>query len=53
MRYRVDINNNLEIYDVDKVAKQASGAVLLQIKNAVVLATVAREDEKVREIFYL
>ena len=51
MRYRVDINNNLEIYDVDKVAKQAAGAVLLQIKNAVVLATVARDDEKVEGDF--
>ena len=51
MRYRVDVNNNLEIYDVDKVAKQAAGAVLLQIKNAVVLATVAREDEKVEGDF--
>lgn len=51
MRYKIDLNNNLEIYDVDKVAKQASGAVLLQIKNAVVLATVAREDEKVEEDF--
>lgn len=47
MRYEININNQIEIFDVDKVAKQAAGAVLMRVKNAVVLATVARDDIKV------
>ncbi|MCX2682518.1 polyribonucleotide nucleotidyltransferase [Campylobacter sp. MIT 21-1685] len=51
MRYSIDINGNLEIFDVNKVAKQANGAVLMQIGKSVVLATVTREYEQVEEDF--
>ncbi|AJC90415.1 polyribonucleotide nucleotidyltransferase [Campylobacter subantarcticus] len=51
MRHEININNHFEIFDTDKVAKQAAGAVLMQEKNAVVLATVAREEKMVEEDF--
>ncbi|EAK9945031.1 polyribonucleotide nucleotidyltransferase [Campylobacter lari] len=51
MRHEININNHLEIFDTDKVAKQAAGAILMQEKNAVVLATVAREEKIVEEDF--
>ncbi|WP_257404519.1 polyribonucleotide nucleotidyltransferase [Campylobacter lari] len=51
MRHEINTNNHLEIFDTDKVAKQAAGAVLMQEKNAVVLATVAREEKMVEEDF--
>ncbi|EAK0823728.1 polyribonucleotide nucleotidyltransferase [Campylobacter lari] len=51
MRHEININNHFEIFDTDKVAKQAAGAVLMQEKNAVVLATVAREEKIVEEDF--
>ncbi|EPV5543522.1 polyribonucleotide nucleotidyltransferase [Campylobacter lari] len=51
MRHKININNHIEIFDTDKVAKQAAGVVLMQEKNAVVLATVAREEKMVEEDF--
>ncbi|EAI4441722.1 polyribonucleotide nucleotidyltransferase [Campylobacter lari] len=51
MRHEININNHLEIFETNKVAKQAAGAVLMQEKNAVVLATVAREEKMVEEDF--
>ena len=51
MEYTLRVNNQTEIYDVGKVAKQAAGAVLLKIKNTVILATVARDDSQVAENF--
>ncbi|MBR6952291.1 MAG: polyribonucleotide nucleotidyltransferase, partial [Campylobacter sp.] len=51
MQCLVDVNNNLEIFDINKVAKQAAGAALLRVKNTVVLATVAREERQVEEDF--
>ena len=51
MQYSIEVNNQVEIFDLNKVAKQASGAVLLRMKNTVVLATVAREDVQVEEDF--
>ncbi|WP_298085715.1 polyribonucleotide nucleotidyltransferase, partial [uncultured Campylobacter sp.] len=51
MQYSIEVNNQVEIYDINKIAKQASGAVLLRVKNTVVLATVAREDTQVSEDF--
>ncbi|WP_109146624.1 polyribonucleotide nucleotidyltransferase [Campylobacter concisus] len=51
MQYSIEVNNQVEIFDLNKVAKQASGAVLLKVKNTVVLATVAREDVQVEEDF--
>ncbi len=47
----IDVNNKEEIYEIDKVARQAAGAVLLREKNAVMLATVARDDRMVEEDF--
>ena len=47
----INVNNKEEIYEIDKVARQAAGAVLLREKNAVVLATVARDDKQVDEDF--
>lgn len=51
MQYSIEVNNQVEIYDLNKVAKQAAGAVLLRVKNTVVLATVARDDKPVEEDF--
>ncbi len=47
MEYRVEVNNQVEIYDIGKVARQAAGAVMLKIKDTVILATVARDDNQV------
>lgn len=51
MEYTIDVNNQTEIYDIGKVAKQAAGAALLKIKNTVILATVSRDDNQVAENF--
>ncbi|TKX29321.1 polyribonucleotide nucleotidyltransferase [Campylobacter sp. MIT 12-5580] len=51
MTYSIELNNHLEIFDIDKVAKQASGAVLMRQGKSVVLATVARENTPVEEDF--
>ncbi len=48
---KIDVNNKIELYEIDKVARQASGGVLVREKNAVVLATVARDDKMVEEDF--
>ena len=42
MKYAVEVNNNVEIFEINKVAKQAAGACLMKVKNTVVLATVSR-----------
>jgi len=47
MEYRVEVNNQVEIYDIGKVARQAAGAVMLKVKDTVILATVARDDMQV------
>lgn len=36
MQYTIELNNHSEIFDVDKVAKQAAGAVLLRQGKSVV-----------------
>ncbi|MBR8463089.1 polyribonucleotide nucleotidyltransferase [Campylobacter sp. faydin G-24] len=51
MQYSIEVNNQVEVFDLNKVAKQAAGAVLLRVKNTVVLATVARDDTQVSEDF--
>ncbi|MBN2963629.1 polyribonucleotide nucleotidyltransferase [Sulfurospirillum sp. T05] len=51
MQYSIEVNNQTEIYDVGKVARHASGAALLTIKDTVILATVARDDKQVEENF--
>ncbi|MEB2831426.1 polyribonucleotide nucleotidyltransferase [Campylobacter upsaliensis] len=51
MQYSIQINQNLEIFDIDKVAKQAAGSVLMRVGKSVVLAAVAREDKQVEEDF--
>jgi len=51
VEYTLHVNNQTEIYDIGKVAKQAAGAALLKIKNTVILATVARDDNQVAENF--
>ncbi len=50
-RVKVEVNNKVEIYEIDKVAKQANGAVLLREGDAVILATVAYNDESSGEDF--
>ncbi len=47
----IELGNKKEIYELNKYAKQASGAVWVKEGNAVVLATVARDDEMVEEDF--
>lgn len=51
MKYQIKVNNNEEIFELDKLAKQAAGSVLMRIKDSVVLATVAREDKQVEGDF--
>ncbi|MBZ7953329.1 polyribonucleotide nucleotidyltransferase [Campylobacter sp. W0018] len=51
MQYEIQVNKNIEIFDIDKVAKQASGAVLMRQGKSVILATVAREEKPVEEDF--
>ena len=51
MQYGIEVNHHLEIFDIDKVAKQAAGAVLMRQGKSVVLATVARENTPVDEDF--
>ena len=51
MEHIINVNNQVEIYDIGKVAKQAAGAALLKIKNTVILATVARDESQVAENF--
>ncbi|ECO2203837.1 polyribonucleotide nucleotidyltransferase [Campylobacter jejuni] len=51
MQYSIEINKNTEIFDIDKVAKQAAGAVLMRQGKSVVLATVTREEKQVEEDF--
>ncbi|EAL5962456.1 polyribonucleotide nucleotidyltransferase [Campylobacter jejuni] len=51
MQYSIEINKNTEIFDIDKVAKQAASAVLMRQGKSVVLATVAREEKQVEEDF--
>ncbi|EIY7058695.1 polyribonucleotide nucleotidyltransferase [Campylobacter coli] len=51
MQYSIEINGNLEVFDIEKVAKQAAGAVLMRQGKSVVLATVAREEKQVEEDF--
>ncbi len=47
MEYKVDVNNQEEIYDIGKVAKQAAGAAMLRIKDTVILAAISRDDDQV------
>jgi len=51
MQYSIEVNGNLEIFDLDKIAKQASGAVLMRMGKSVILAAVAREEEQAQEDF--
>ena len=50
-RVKIEVNNKIEIYEIDKVAKQANGAVLLREGDAVMLATIAYNDEASAEDF--
>lgn len=51
MQYSIEIDKNTEIFNIDKVAKQAAGAVLMRQGKSVILATVAREEKQVEEDF--
>ncbi len=48
---KIEVNEKSEIFEVNKVAKQANGAVLLKERDAVILATVVYDEEKVDEDF--
>ena len=51
MQCKIEVNNHIEIFDIDKVAKQAAGAALLRVNNSVVLATVCRDETPADEDF--
>lgn len=51
MQINIKANNQEQIFDINKVAKQASGAVMLRVGKAVVLATIARDETQVSEDF--
>ena len=48
----LELNNNKEVFEFDKVAKQSNGSVLLTVGNTVLMATVVSEfDNPVSEDF--
>jgi polyribonucleotide nucleotidyltransferase len=47
----VNVNNLKEIYECDKIAKQASGAVMYRQGKAVLIAAVAIDEKPVEEDF--
>ena len=48
----LDLNNNKEVFEFDKVAKQSNGSVLLTVGQTVLMATVVSEfDNPVSEDF--
>jgi len=48
----LDINNNKEVFEFDKIAKQSNGSVLLKVGKTVLLATVVSEfDNPANEDF--
>ncbi|HIE35502.1 MAG TPA: polyribonucleotide nucleotidyltransferase, partial [Campylobacterales bacterium] len=49
--FEFDMNNIKEKYDIGEVAKQANGAVLLESKKSVLLATVVVDKTPVEEDF--
>ena len=51
MEKRIKVNNQEEIYDIGKVARQAAGSVMLKIKNTVILAAISRDDTPVEGNF--
>ncbi len=51
MKCSIEVNNQVEFFDIGKVAKHASGAVLYRVKDTVILATVARDNRQVEENF--
>ncbi len=51
MKCSIEVNNQVENFDIGKVAKHASGAVLYSMKNTVILATIARDTKQVEEDF--
>jgi polyribonucleotide nucleotidyltransferase len=48
---KIDINNLNEIYECNKIAKQASGAVMYRQGKAVLVAAVAIDEKAVEEDF--
>ena len=52
IKCELELNQQKEIFEFNKIAKQANGAVLAQMGNAVVIAAVASEfDNPVSEDF--
>ena len=52
IKCELELNEQKEIFEFNKIAKQANGAVLAQMGNAVVIAAVASEfDNPVSEDF--
>ncbi len=47
MEHKIEVNNQEEIYDIGKVARQAAGSVMLKIKDTVILAAISRDDTPV------
>ncbi len=50
-KVKIEVNRKEELFELEKVARQANGAVMLRDRDAVVLATVCREEEMVEEDF--
>ncbi|MGM0622876.1 MAG: polyribonucleotide nucleotidyltransferase [Campylobacterota bacterium] len=51
MNCTVDVNNKKEIFEFDKVARQADGSVLYKVNDTVILATVVMDEDPVDEEF--
>ncbi len=51
MKCSIQVNNQEEFFDIGKVAKHASGAVLYSVKDTTILATVSRDNKQVEEDF--
>lgn len=51
MKCSIEVNNQVENFDIGKVARHASGAVLYSVKDTTILATIARDSRQVEEDF--
>ncbi len=51
MKCSIEVNNQVENFDIGRVARHAAGAVLYSTKDTTILATIARDTRQVEEDF--
>ncbi len=52
-KFEFDVNNNFEIYESGKIAKQCNGSALLRVGNSVILATITVDYDSVADEDFL